>query len=99
MSIERVFGRFPTGSNGQVQVSRSAYRGRNRIDLREFFPSEGGELKPTRRGVTLPLNTLPALRAALEQAEADALRLGLLEAGAQPTRNDHVPDLPAFRPE
>lgn len=64
-----------------VRVAASEYRERWRLDIREHFLArlaDSGSAAPTRKGVNLPLEYLPQLRAALEAVEADALRAGLL---------------------
>ncbi len=67
------------GPAGVLRVSQQRFRGLDRVDIREFFRPEGGEdLVPTRRGVSVRIGQLPALRAALERAEQEAIRSGLL---------------------
>jgi hypothetical protein len=76
----RVFGEFAKGINARVRVTTQDFRG-TRLDIREFYLPEGAEdLHPTRRGISVPVGRIPALRFALEQAEDAARREGLLTA-------------------
>lgn len=68
---------IPKNRREHVRVTLTAFNGRYLADVRVYVQA-GGEAKPTRLGVSLSLETLPALRAALKKAEAEARRLGLL---------------------
>jgi Transcriptional Coactivator p15 (PC4) len=72
---------FAKNARGDVVVvSTGEFRGRRRVDLREHFtPSAGAPPQPTRRGVSIRIEDLPRLRAAIEEAEREALRRGDLE--------------------
>lgn len=58
-----------------VVVSRSTYRGTERLDIRRYYYTQSGELKPTRKGVSLTLEDGLAAQAVAELVK-------LLEAGA-----------------
>jgi Transcriptional Coactivator p15 (PC4) len=53
------------------------YEGRQVIDARKFYKREDGSFAPTRNGLTLSIDRLPALAeliaAALDRARADGL--------------------------
>jgi hypothetical protein len=69
-----------TKATGTVRVCRDTFRGHPLVDLRHYYKPEGEtDLVPTKRGVAIAVRDLPRMRAALEEAEADALREGLLE--------------------
>ena len=59
---------------GRIRFSISTYRGRERLDIREYWLDEATDTwRPTRKGISLPRDFLPellegveALRAALE---------------------------------
>lgn len=64
----------------KVRVALDEYQGTKLIDLRitvELTESSGIQT-PTRKGVALNVGLLPELRAALAEAEAQALALGWL---------------------
>lgn len=68
----------PKNGREHVRVRLTAFNDHDLVDLR-VFSLEGGEAKPTRSGVCVNVSTLPELRAALDKAEREARRLGLLE--------------------
>jgi len=68
----------PKNGREHVRISLTAFNGHDLIDGR-VFASEGGEAKPTRSGVCVNISRLPELRAALDKAETEARRLGLLQ--------------------
>ena len=55
-----------------IVVSASQYRGLTRLDIRHNFTDEGGELRPTKKGVSIPIADAQALVMALETAVAPA---------------------------
>jgi hypothetical protein len=77
-----IFFVFPKEARGfAVVLSQSRYRNMERIDLREHYEARPGDpdtLRPTRKGVSMPVNQLPALRAALQEAEIELLERGVL---------------------
>jgi hypothetical protein len=56
-----------------VRLTRSAFQGKERIDLRVHFTTEDGKTLPTKKGINLSVRDVPALRAALDRADTDAL--------------------------
>ena len=73
---------LPTGRGTSVRVELSKFAGKDLIGIRQYFQFHIGDpdtAQPTKRGVSLRVQHLPKLRAALEAAEADALKRGLLE--------------------
>jgi hypothetical protein len=53
---------------GRIRFSVSTWRGRERLDIREYYQDEAsGEWLPTRKGISLPRDFLPEL---LEGVEA-----------------------------
>lgn len=65
-----------------ARIAITDYRGHRLLSVWRWYP-DNGEMKPGRRGVTLPVGKLPdlaaAVNAALDRARAD----GLLPGGAQ----------------
>jgi hypothetical protein len=75
----RIYGEIPKVRGVVVLVTRN----QERLDIREFVEDRPGtpdSRQPTRKGVNLPLAKLPALVAALQRAEADAIKGGSLKA-------------------
>jgi hypothetical protein len=45
-------------SSSPIVVSRSVYRGVERLDIRRYYYATGdGELRPTKKGVSLPIES------------------------------------------
>ena len=62
-----------------LQVELAEFKGHKLIGLRIYVPAaDGSGLKPTAKGVTLSIALLPAILAALQQAEQEAKRQGLI---------------------
>lgn len=54
---------FTRNQNETVYLTLREYKQRKYIDLRVFFRSEdGGEMHPTKKGITLQLELLPELK-------------------------------------
>lgn len=63
-----------------VRVSLTEFHEVPLVDVRTFAEfGSNTERKATKKGISLKITSLPELRRALEQAEAEAHRLGLLE--------------------
>jgi len=89
---------IPTGRGYCVRVSRSTFRGRERLDVRHFFEARPGDpdtRRPTKKGVNLPLELLPQLLAALHAIEREAIRDG--ELLPEDYENAGLPVPPALR--
>jgi hypothetical protein len=70
-----VIGEESLNSRDVLRVALDQYEGCNAVDARKFYKRE--TLKPTRKGLTLAVERLPALAAlitaALDRARADGL--------------------------
>jgi hypothetical protein len=62
-------------SGGALVVSASTYEGRKSLDLRRYYESEDGELRPTGKGVRIPAQHVAGLLEALEEYRRDILEL------------------------
>jgi hypothetical protein len=73
----RILGEIPRGRGCAILITRDTYQGHELLSVREwvdFTPGNPDTRRPTTKGITIPVRLIPALRAALEAAEADALR-------------------------
>lgn len=62
-------GAVPTSDRSEVRVMRGLWDGREVVDLRVWVrPIEGGEHRPTPRGVRILPDQVPELLAALKKA-------------------------------
>jgi hypothetical protein len=73
-----VVAQWPRNSRDTVMVRIDQFNSTMVVDIREWWMSQAGELKPGPKGITMSVRHLPALACALAQAEATARRLGLL---------------------
>ena len=72
---------FPQGSRAEVRLCLETFNGVPRVDLRTWCDFRAGPVDargPTKKGVSLPIADLPALAAAVREAEARARDFGLL---------------------
>ena len=66
----QVIYQIPRSSDEKIYVSLREYKERKYLDLRIFFrPKEGGDLRPTKKGVTLSLELFPELKKAVALCE------------------------------
>lgn len=77
-----------------LKVRLAAHRGRVIFDIRYHYqPADGGPLKPTLRGITVPAAALQDIITALEKLKAQMVRDGALEftgEGNPPKFHPHV---------
>lgn len=69
----------------EVRVCLEAYQGRFVLDVRIWEDFKIGSVRgrgPTKKGAAIDARKIPELIAALKGAEAEAIRLGLVEASA-----------------
>lgn len=64
----------------EVRVTFSRLEGKAICDLRIFFPTEAGNMQPSRKGIAVTIQRLPDLLKAIEKAYARAIELDLVEA-------------------
>lgn len=70
MDEERVIAEFERGEGQKIVVRRTRFRGKEYLDLRQFFLGDQGQWLPTKKGVSLPWEMREALIEALEKEEA-----------------------------
>lgn len=60
---------FQKNPEEEVRLTLREYKDRHYLDLRLWFqPSDGGDYRPTKKGITLSLDYLPELKKGLERA-------------------------------
>jgi hypothetical protein len=86
-----VIARIAKNKVDDIVVSLARYREHDLIDVRVHTLFQGvTERRPTKRGVSLKITSLPELIAALNAAAAEAHRLGLLPSAPDPAPPDSV---------
>jgi hypothetical protein len=67
--MEALVARIPKNPTEEVRVALTSYRGHDLVDIRVFFQDEQGEWRPTKRGVSLSVDSFTELREAIAKAE------------------------------
>lgn len=67
--MEALVARIAKNPTEEVRVSLTSYRGHDLVDIRVFFQDEQGEWRPTKRGVSLSVDSFAELREAVAKAE------------------------------
>lgn len=49
------------GGKTRIVLKLSDFRGKKYLDIRKWYEDDEGEWKPTRKGLTLPLENVPEL--------------------------------------
>jgi len=57
------------GPGGQIHIRLSRFRDRDYLDIRNFYQTEAGEWRPTRKGIAVPVELYDELMAALTAAK------------------------------
>jgi hypothetical protein len=71
---------FPKNATEEVRASLTEYKGHKLIDLRIYYePEEGGERRPTKKGVTIDVGLYPELKKAMMKMERELIRKALLK--------------------
>lgn len=68
MEEQRIVHSFRKNETEEVRVSLRSYKDRNYVDLRLFYEAEG-QLRPTRKGITLGSEFLQELKRGIEKTE------------------------------
>jgi len=82
-SDEKLVKVIDKGAGGQIHVRLSRFRERDYLDIRNFYEAEGGEWRPTRKGIAIPVELYAELMAALKEAESLIVKRSKEEASEQ----------------
>ena len=66
-------------SRESLVINQSEFKGVKLVDVRVFYKDENGDLKPTKKGVSVRLEQLDALIKALSEVSATAREQELVE--------------------
>ncbi len=65
---------IPKGKHEKIRITKGEFKDKVYLDIRLFFTDlKTGELKPTKKGITIPHAFLPQLTSALVQCEKSGL--------------------------
>ncbi len=81
--MSQIVHQFAKNATEEVRVSLSEYKGHKLIDLRIYYePEDGGDRRPTKKGITIDVGLYPELKKALLKVEEELLKSNLLEKEA-----------------
>ncbi len=63
------------GLGDRIHVRVSQFKGRVYLDIRNFYEDDAGEWKPTRKGVSVPVELYEQLQQAIVQAKPEIKRM------------------------
>jgi hypothetical protein len=67
--MEALVARIVKNPTEEVRIAFTSYRGHDLVDIRVFYQDEQGEWRPTKRGVSLSVDSFTELRDAIVKAE------------------------------
>ncbi len=71
------------GLGNQIHVRLSRFRERDYLDIRNFYETDDGEWKPTRKGIAIPVELYDELIDALGAAKEEIAKRGSSGVGAE----------------
>ncbi len=71
------------GLGNRIHVRLSRFRDRDYLDIRNFYETEDGEWKPTRKGIAVPVELYDELIGAIEAAKEEIAKRASSEAGTE----------------
>ncbi len=79
-TMSRTVYQFAKNTTEEVRVSLTEFKGHKLIDVRIYYePEDGGERRPTKKGITIDVSLYPELKKALLQVEKELVKEHLLE--------------------
>lgn len=61
-------GTIPKNSREEIRVTLETYQGRELVNLRVWFEADGGEYRPSKKGIAFRRELLPEVLTALNKA-------------------------------
>lgn len=68
--MNEIVGEMEKGWNEKIIFSVSEFKGKNYANIRIYYEDDEGEWKPTKKGVTVSLDTFQEFKENLERLEA-----------------------------
>ena len=81
--MDKLIATIPKNAREVVRVALSEFEGHPMFSARTYYDDGSGEYLPGRNGINLKVAMLPALIAALQEAEAEARAAGLLSDASE----------------
>lgn len=79
--MNEIIGEMEKGWNEKIIFSISEFKGKNYANIRIYYEDDEGEWKPTKKGVTVSLDTFNEFKENIEKLESYLKDNNLLEEG------------------
>jgi len=77
--MDKLIGQFEKNSREEIRVQLREFKGHQLLDIRIFyFTADGGEPKPSPKGISMSIKLLPQLQEALLEGERVLKEEGLM---------------------
>ena len=80
--MTQVVGEMDKGWNEKIVFSVSEFKGKNYANIRIYYEDDEGEWKPTKKGITVGLDSFPEFKERIEDLEAYLKENGYLAKDA-----------------
>jgi hypothetical protein len=77
--MDRLISKFRKNAFEEIQISAKEFRGRQLVDIRVFVGPRGQETKPTKKGISIPIELYGEFGKAIDNLEAILEAEGLYE--------------------
>lgn len=76
--LEKLIATFDKNASEEVRVQLREFHGHQLLDMRVYYrPDDGGEPRPTRKGLSVSVNLIPKILDAIQSAMAELRAAGL----------------------
>jgi hypothetical protein len=79
MSENKVLAVVPKNAAEAIVIQATEFNGKKAVDIRTFWVDGDNLGGPTKKGVNIPLAAYPAFKKALMDAEANMVKLGVID--------------------
>lgn len=76
---DKILAQVQRNSQDTFIFKLTEYKGKKYIDIRTYYRDDAGELKPTKKGINIPVVSFPAFLAAFNQAQVELVNAGALD--------------------
>jgi len=81
--MSEILHQFTKNATEEVRASLTEYKGHKLIDLRIYYdPEDGGDRRPTKKGITIDVSLYPELKKAMLKIEKELINKELIETEA-----------------
>lgn len=90
--MEKLINKFEKNSREEIRIQLREFKGHQLLDIRTFyFTSEGGEPKPSPKGVSVSLKLFSQLKEAILEAEKVLKEEGLMSDDGSVVEQEEAP--------